>query len=717
MNIDDNDKSNLTDDIKFDLDTKLSEDFSLDAPDLEPAPASETILQKSQAVKDLEELEKTANLDDQKDKALEAKSDSSSAAKKEAAKKKAKNPSPNPSGPRGYRWFLVHLLSLLGLLAWTITSFLSALPYRWEAALITLAVILLTVPTMKTFHVRTRAGLAGLGAALGLAVSSLYDPNIFLLPGLPLAFVWLIILTVTWIWLIAAIIRNQDLRKNKVSLVLSALLLYPLLAPIFAIVDGLVVSGMPVSEFSLNYLNQSPVFLTQYLPWFFWPQAFMAFLIPPLAAIFLLKDQLGYKKTDPEKYHLGALWLSLAGFVVLIYSVFSIQPISEDYPGLVNSVRGLWPAAKEYHESQVAKTATLTAAAKPKPKPKPAESQAATPAVAPDAAPAEAPTQSQAAAQTDSPTEAASPAEAQTEAPAESSVASDSPAPAEPTQAVAAPAESSDSTIVASAPKPTEPAAPSDQAQAAAPTPSPEPATETAPNEPVEAADASTLTETATSPQAPVPEAVEGTQAPVSTGPEVPADAALADKAQTSAPAAQSQAGDGEANVASASDGGTGIASAAQSAATSSEAQGSDPAVRESQASDFPEVTAGGFPPQGQESETLSGYDEGDKLGSIIPRSLEVGSTESRFAPGNDGDSTAILVLSPDSNELDVEALNSQIEGLSFENQELANLNQAQAEEINNLRTQILVLQTQNQILQDRLNYNDQIIINLTTPR
>ncbi|MDR2387473.1 MAG: hypothetical protein LBE80_07830, partial [Deltaproteobacteria bacterium] len=294
MNIDDNDKSNLTDDIKFDLDTKLSEDFSLDAPDLEPAPASEIVLQKSQAVKDLEELENSPNLDDSKD---QAKPDSSAKAKKEAAKKKDQGPT-EPSGPRGYRWFFVHLLSLLGLLAWTITSFITKLPFRWEAALITLAVIVLTIPTMKSFHVRTRAGLAGLGAALGLAVTALYDPNINFLPGIPLALVWLIILTVTWIWLVVAIIRNQDLRKNKVSLVLSALLLYPLLAPIFAVVDGLLISGMPISEFSLKYLNESPIFLTNLLPWFFWPQTFMAFLIPPLAAVFLLRDQLAYKKSD-----------------------------------------------------------------------------------------------------------------------------------------------------------------------------------------------------------------------------------------------------------------------------------------------------------------------------------------------------------------------------------------------------------------------------------
>jgi hypothetical protein len=159
------------------------------------------------------------------------------------------------------------------------------------------------------------------------------------------------------------------------------------------------------------------------------------------------------------------------------------------------------------------------------------------------------------------------------------------------------------------------------------------------------------------------------------------------------------------------------MASAADSQAASNEGPGTDPAVRESQASDFPESSASAFAPQDQPSQDPADYQEIEKLGSIIPRSLEVGSTESRFAPVNDGDSTAILVLSPETDESNLEALKAQIEGLAQDNQELANLNQAQADEINNLKTQILVLQTQNQILQDRLNYNDQIIINLTTPR
>jgi hypothetical protein len=161
---------------------------------------------------------------------------------------------------------------------------------------------------MKTFHARTRAGLAGLGAALGLAVCSLYNPDALFLPGIPLALIWLLILTVTWIWLIIAILRNEDLRKNKVALILSAILVYPLLAPIFAFLDGFIVNSIPISDFSLKYLNESPQFLTLHLPWFFWPQTFRAFLIPSLAAVFLLKDQLSYKKVLNGQRHLGALW-------------------------------------------------------------------------------------------------------------------------------------------------------------------------------------------------------------------------------------------------------------------------------------------------------------------------------------------------------------------------------------------------------------------------
>ncbi|MDR2367017.1 MAG: hypothetical protein LBF58_02735 [Deltaproteobacteria bacterium] len=637
MNIDDNDKNNLPDDIKLDLDHELSQDFSLDAPDLEPAPAQEPSPKKSQAVKDLENMEDQRNLDAQ------AGGGGNPAAPPEpilsAAKekvKKAKTAS-NPGAPRGYRWFFVHLLSLLGLVAWAATSFISSEPYRWEAALIALAVVVLTIPTMKKFHVRTRAGLAGLGAALGLAVCSLYNPDIQLLPGLPLAFVWLLILTVTWVWLIVAILRNENMRKNKVALVLSALLIYPMLAPIFAIVDGIFVQGMPISEFSLKYLSESPEFLTMNLPWFFWPQTFLAFLIPPLAAIFLLKDQLGYRKTDIDRFHLGALWLSLAGFVVLIYSVFSINPIAEDYPDTVKALRNLWPAAAQYQETQVAKLAAANPAPIAKPKPAPA-------------APAP-------------------------ETPAPETPATDAP----PAQPGAAPAPDAAAA---------EPAA--DVAPEAAPEPPATDVAEAGPAAPgvTEPAPVAAVTE----PGAPA----EATTEVAATEPEAPAAEAAVPVAEpgpaTRAPAETT----GDIIVASAT----------------------EPAVRESQTDSYPEPVAApqAAAPEAQVPETPEPTDDTDELGLIMPKNLEVGTTDSRFAPERDGDSAAILVLPPDGDAPET-TLSEMVDKLSYENQTLKNDNASLNQELTELRSQIAVLRAQNQLLMERLNYDDQLIINLTTPR
>ncbi|MDR1676949.1 MAG: hypothetical protein LBS44_00995, partial [Deltaproteobacteria bacterium] len=371
MTTDDTDKTiSFDDDLKIELDSQITQDLSLDAPDLEPASTKDNSPLKSQAVKDLENLDPSAQSD----------SEVSPPVRPIVKDKPAKKDS---NEPRGYGWFFVHLFSLLGLVAWAVSAFLTSLPYRWEAALIALAVIVLTIPTMKTFHVRTRAGLAALGAAIGLAVCALYNPDTLLLPGVPLAFVWLLILSITWIWLIVSILRHEDLKKNKVALILSAILIYPLLAPIFAIVDGLIINSLPVSDFTLKYLNESPEFLTIYLPWFFWPQTFMAFLIPPLAAVFLLRLQLRNKKQANGKYHLGALWLALAGFVVLIFSLFSLKPISEDYPSLVTSIRDLWPAASQYQLDQAAlaaKAAPVKVAKVQKPAASPNEATTTTPA-------------------------------------------------------------------------------------------------------------------------------------------------------------------------------------------------------------------------------------------------------------------------------------------------------------------------------------------------
>jgi hypothetical protein len=324
--------------------------MSLDAPDLE---ADSSLigdgLPKSQAVRDLEVHQESDEVP-----VMTEKVETPVVAKPISPKKTKAS-----SEPRGYQWFFVHLFGVLGLAAWAVGAYIAELPYRWEAILIVAAVILLTIPTVRLFHVRTRAGLAGLGAAFGLGLCSLYDFDPPFLPGIPLALVWVFILTVVWIWLVAAIVRNKELRKNKVSLVLSALLIYPMLAPVVAILKAFVFEGQGLAGFSMTFLNQQPEFLSNLLPWFFWPQTFLAFLVPPLAAVFLLKDQIStFKQSAPGHRHLGALWLSLSGFVVLIFSFATMATAQEDYPAGVAFLKKIWPSAAQYRALNEAPSAS-----------------------------------------------------------------------------------------------------------------------------------------------------------------------------------------------------------------------------------------------------------------------------------------------------------------------------------------------------------------------
>ena len=376
-------EANLADDLSLDgpdpepEKAEASNDPSLDAPDLSAAAADLDAPPKSQAVKDLE--------DHQQEGGAEAGPDSKSEGLK--AKKKAKRAPAvrEPGAPRGYQWFFVHLLGVLGLAAWATGAFLLDLPYRWEAALITLAVIVLTVPTMRSLHIRTRAGLAGLGAGLGMVVCSLYNGNPPFLPGFPLAIVWAFILVVGWFWLIGAIWRNQEMRKNRVCLVLTALLLYPLFAPLVAALKAFVFEGQGVDGFTMAFLNESPEFLTQTLPWFFWPQAILSFLIPFLAAMFLFKDQISSARSaEPGGKHLGNFWMGLAALVALVFSFMVMAPAAEDFPASASFIRGLWPSAAEHHKASVV---SAQAAVKRAPASKPVAQ-----APAPDAAVSEAAT-------------------------------------------------------------------------------------------------------------------------------------------------------------------------------------------------------------------------------------------------------------------------------------------------------------------------------------
>jgi hypothetical protein len=344
----------------------------------------------------------------------------------------------------------------------------------------------------------------------------------------------------------------------------------------------------------------------------------LAFLIPPLAAIFLLKDQLSYKKTDPEQYHLGSLWLALAGFVVLIYSIFSINPIAEDYPNMVSSIRNLWPAASQYQETQAAKIAAATQASLPKPKPAPVVASTTDTASTDTAAPETASTDTAAG-------EAATPA-----------VTSETGAPG----AEAENAPPADETLTASA---------ADQ-----------PSTSDG----------------------------EGSQPEPGATEFAPTDSSVAPESQGESP------------------------SAANDELTEAQPLPLD-TDQQAQSLDTQILAA---PEQLASDVSSDAGTQDDELMAIMPKTLEVGPTDSRFAPVED-DSSSIVVLDPETNEITNESQSDQIQRLTNENAELNSDKTALLEHINNLNAQIAVLKAQNELLNDRMRNSDQVIFNLTTPR
>ncbi|MDR2442889.1 MAG: hypothetical protein LBE31_05140, partial [Deltaproteobacteria bacterium] len=320
------------DQITLDESSHFSDNPSLDAPDLEAAHRDDNDPPKSQAVRDLEVHRENS------DETL------GSGLSKTVGKLEKKSKGSNET--RGYQWFFVHLFGVLGLAAWAVGAFLSGLTYRYEAALIAGVVILLTIPTIRLLHVRTRAGLAGLGAALALVLCSFYDPDPQFLPGFPMALVWAFILTVAWLWLILALIRNPILKRRRISLLLAFLLLYPMIGVVAAVLKAFVFDKHGMSGFTMDFLNFQPASITGFRDWFFWPQTLLAFLVPPLAALFLLRDQLTTNKGSQR--HWGGLWLALAGFVVLVFSFVTFTPAYNHFPAAANYVSGLWPSAAQY---------------------------------------------------------------------------------------------------------------------------------------------------------------------------------------------------------------------------------------------------------------------------------------------------------------------------------------------------------------------------------
>jgi predicted RNase H-like nuclease (RuvC/YqgF family) len=108
-----------------------------------------------------------------------------------------------------------------------------------------------------------------------------------------------------------------------------------------------------------------------------------------------------------------------------------------------------------------------------------------------------------------------------------------------------------------------------------------------------------------------------------------------------------------------------------------------------------------------------------------MPKSLEVGPTASRYAlVGPAGDSSAIVVVSTEPGDMadpdlfeKIESLTSDIESLTNKIESLTNENRDLNEVIVDLKGRIAVLTAQNQLLAERLRYNDELIINLTGPR
>ncbi|MDR2726232.1 MAG: hypothetical protein LBC90_09305 [Candidatus Adiutrix sp.] len=220
----------------------------------------------------------------------------------------------------------------------------------------------------------TRGGLAAALLSFAIFIQTLRGRPETFFQTCPASLVWAGLLTLTILWTVVAVIRK--LGRHPVTALAGILLIYAALGPVMALVSHFHPGG---AELTWEGLNASPAFLTDLLPWFFWPTALTLGLILPLAALLSLGDQLSSLRRSGAR-HGGNFFLALAWLGLIPSGFLLFSPAAVHYPDMVKKLRDLAPVL-----AGVEPVSPAVPAVTPKPlKAAPQETAEPQPAPAPD---------------------------------------------------------------------------------------------------------------------------------------------------------------------------------------------------------------------------------------------------------------------------------------------------------------------------------------------
>ena len=308
---------------------------------------------KSQALQDMQEAGLTVEED-----AAESSPEKEEPGKKDKGKSQRKGVE-NLATVARFRWYVLLFLAEISVLGWAVEAQFSSRPYLWTAWAVFAGTFLLGLLTFKVLRVPTRAGLAAVGWGVSYLVSAAYGPQDMLYYNVPAALIWSGLLTLIMLWVGVAIWRKIG-RYKIIDIVLSVVLIYAALSPIWSLVDNIMIGAALNLRF--NVLAASPHFLTDHLPWYLWPMTVTLIFVLPLAALFSLWDQLSALRRRGAR-HGGNIFLALAFISLIPYGFLSFDVAVKEQPNWASELRAVFPFPEAAAHAREAGVAATTSAA------------------------------------------------------------------------------------------------------------------------------------------------------------------------------------------------------------------------------------------------------------------------------------------------------------------------------------------------------------------
>lgn len=243
-----------------------------------------------------------------------------------------------------FRWYVLLFLAALSVLAWAVEAQLSERVYNWQAWAILVITVLVGFLPYKFLRIPTRAGLASICWGATYVVSAIYGPASTMYHKLPAALIWSGLLSLIMLWVGVAIWRKIG-RYRVIDIILSLILIYAALSPIWALVDNIMAGA--ALNLSFEVLAASPKFITSHLPWYLWPMSITVAVILPLAALFSLWDQCSALKRRGAR-HGGNIFLALAFLSLIPYGFLSFSQAVEAKPLWAQQLRSVMAAGENY---------------------------------------------------------------------------------------------------------------------------------------------------------------------------------------------------------------------------------------------------------------------------------------------------------------------------------------------------------------------------------